>query len=294
MRPPRIGLALGSGGARGWCHIGVLKALGALGIRPEVIAGASMGALVGAMAAAGRLEALEDWARGQSAVRYLGLLDIRLTGGGIVGGVEIIQVLRTLGLPARLEDLPRPFAAIACDLATGREVMLTSGPAAEAVRASVALPGVIAPERLDGRWLIDGGVVNPVPVSAARALGAEVVIAVNPNARHGAPFWSPRPPSPGLADLLPDLPADLRALLPSRLARADSPPAYVDLVSATIDIMTDRIRRSRLAGDAPEVLLGARLGHLGVLDFHRAAEAIAEGERIVAAQADAILAACGG
>lgn len=285
---PRIGLALGSGGARGWCHIGVIRALERLGLRADVIAGASMGALVGAAAAAGRLEALADWALAQTRISYLGLLDVRLTGGGVVGGAEIVSVLERLGL-GRIEDMALPFAAVACDLATGEEVWLRQGHAPDAVRASAALPGVLAPHRIDGRWLIDGGVVNPVPVSLARALGAELVIAVNPNFRGGARFWAP-PQASGPADLLPALAAPLRALLP---AQADVAPAYLDLVSVTVDIMADRIRRSRLAGDAPDIVLGARLGHLSVLDFHRAAEAIAEGERIVAAQAEWIAASAG-
>jgi NTE family protein len=285
----RIGLALGSGGARGWCHIGVLRALDRLGLRPDVIAGASMGALVGAAAAAARLEVLADWALAQSRRSYLGLLDIRLTGGGVVGGAEIGAVLERLGV-GRIEDMDLPFAAVACDLATGGEVWLRDGPAAPAVRASVAMPGLLAPQQIDGRWLIDGGVVNPVPVSVARALGAEVVIAVNPNFRGGTPFWA-RPAGGGADDLLSGLPEPLRALLPGR---ADEAPAYVDLVAATLDIMTDRIRRTRLAGDAPEIVLGARLGRLSVLDFHRAAEAIAEGERIVEAQSEWIRASLGG
>lgn len=285
MAKPVIGLALGSGGARGWCHIGVLRELEAMGIKAEVVAGSSMGALVGAAYAAGRLDALEDWARGLTMRSMLPLIDIGIPGAGLVGGQGILTMLRGLGLPETIEELARPFVAIATDLRHGREIWLRQGPLIPAVRASVSIPGVLKPELLDGRWLIDGGVVNPVPVSAARALGAESVIAVNPNAAVSAGFYDEPEPKPDLAALLPE---GLRALLGSEEPGEPAPasPSYMALVNATIDIMSDQIRRSRLAGDPPQVLLGARLPGVTVIEFHRAAECIEEGHRIVKAQAD--------
>ncbi len=290
MARPRIGLALGAGGARGWCHIGVIRALAGMGIVPDVIAGTSMGALVGSAAAGGALDALEAWARAQTRTRYIGRLDVRLTGGGIVGGAEIGAVIGSLPMAQAIEALSVPFAAVACDITTGDEVWLREGPVADAVRASVAMPGVIAAYRHMGRWMIDGGVVNPIPVSVARALGADVVIAVNPNLRPAGQFWRPAPPSGPLAEIGPYLPEAIRGLLPAASAQETAGPGYLELVSNTIDIMIDRNLRSRLAGDAPHVLLGARLAHLSVFDFHRAAEAIAEGARMVEAQADWIAA----
>ena len=193
-------------------------------------------------------------------------------------------------MPQTIEALPVPFAAVACDIATGEEVWLRAGSLPDAVRASVAMPGVIAAHRDGDRWLIDGGVVNPIPVAVARALGAEVVIAVNPNLRPAAQFWRPAPPAGPLADIAPFLPEAIRGLLPQTTRETAQAPGYLELVSTTLEILTDRIQRSRIAGDAPHVLLGARLAHLSVFDFHRAAEAIAEGERMVAAQADWIAA----
>lgn len=287
-RRPKIGLALGTGGARGWCHIGAIRALEEMGIRADVVAGASMGALVGAAHAGGRLAELESWARGLTWRSVLALLDVRLTGGGLVGGAEIVNVVSDLGLPALIEDQALPFLAVAADLETGQEVWLREGPIAEAVRASVAIPGVFAPAQLDGRWLIDGGVVNPVPVSAARAMGAEVVIAINPNHRTGGAYWQPGVPSAtrnALAEILPSMPEMLRGLWSGPKARDPGPPPYVETVTSAIDIMTDRIRMSRLAGDPPDVILGANLSQIGILELQRADEAIAEGERIVRAQA---------
>jgi len=295
MAKPRIGLVLGAGGARGWCHIGVLRALDAMGIRPDVIAGTSMGAVVGAARAADRLQALEDWARAQTRRSILGLIDARLTGGGVVGGAGIVAMLRGLDMPAKIEDLPIPFTAVATDLRNGREVWLRSGDLVDAVRASVAIPGLINPQKLDGTWLLDGGLVNPVPVSAARALGADVVIAVNPNAARSGDFWSPGQGLRGLPDPGELLPEGLRELWTHRpRPDGDPEPAYLAVVNAALDITSDQIRRSRLAGDPPQVLLGASLPTVAVLDFHRADEAISEGWRIVEAQEELIRKAVAG
>ncbi|MCB1397883.1 MAG: patatin-like phospholipase family protein [Rhodobacter sp.] len=289
MAKPVIGLALGSGGARGWCHIGVLRELSAMGIEAEVVAGSSMGALVGAAHAAGRLGALEDWARGLTLRAMLALIDMRIAGGGLVGGEGILTMLRGLDLPETIEELALPFVATATDLRRGREIWLRKGDLVQSVRASVSIPGLFRPQWLDGRWLVDGGVLNPVPVSAARALGADVVIGVNPNAAVSGAYWEPGQDLPGFPDLSSLLPEKLRGLWADD--RPDdvpehTEPSYVALVNATIDIMSDQIRRSRLAGEPPQVLLNARLGGVSVVDFHRAAECIDEGRRMVQAQAD--------
>lgn len=287
-----LGVALGSGGARGWCHIGVLRALQDQGITPDVVAGCSMGALVGAAWAGDRLEALEDWARGLTETRFLSYVDLRFEKGGLVRGQAFRDVLAEIGLPETIEELRRPFIAVATDMATGREIWLQKGNLAEVVRASVSIPGVLSPYRLNGKWLLDGGLVNPVPTSAARALGADITIAVDPNGKNGD-HWQPQQTgiwaqlqNPSLTEQLPQM---LRDLIPSA---PDPSPNYLDVVSISIDIMTDFIRKSRYAADSPHVLLEADLMHsVTVLELYRAAEAIAEGERLVAAQLEQILAA---
>lgn len=280
----RIGLALGAGGARGWCHVGVIRELQALGIRIDAIAGCSMGALVGAALAGGRLDAFEAWGRELTLMGLLRRVDLGLSGGGFVRGGEVAGVLEEIGVPDRIEALDIPFGAVATDLATGRERWFRDrGPVADAVRASVSIPGVFSPHPVDGAFLVDGGLVNPVPVSLARALGADLVIAVHPNARPGGRYWRAEPEAPA-ADLFEALrarlPAPFARTLASRAGRRS--PAYLDVVTATVDIMSETICRARLAGEPPDVLLAADLAHITALELHRASEAIEHGRQMVA------------
>lgn len=300
QRRPRLGLALGSGAARGWAHIGVLRGLEAAGVVPAVVCGTSIGALVGAAYCAGELDALEAWARRLEWRTVLGFFDLYLR-GGLIRARRLFEAFAA-EIPDRpIETLPKPFAAVATDLATGQEVWLREGSMLEAVRASVALPGLVAPVRLEGRWLVDGGLVNPVPVSACRALGAEVVMAVDLNTTLLGRRFKTSPPAPSppaaepseeevspvtsrnLRDVLHGLAADLRSRFFGDEAedRDDSPTMY-DVMANAINIMQVRITRSRMAGDPPELLVTPRLHRFGLLDFDRAAEAIEEGRRAVA------------
>ncbi|WP_374448812.1 patatin-like phospholipase family protein [Stella sp.] len=297
MARPRIALALGSGSARGWAHVGVIEALCEAGFAPDIICGTSMGALVGAAHAAGRLEALRRWAGGAGWREIVGLLDVRLAGGGLIEGGSIVAFLRGLGIDGRIEDLSLPYAAVATDLASGREEWLQSGPVLDAVRASIALPGIISPARLGDRWLIDGGLTNPVPVSLCRALGADRIIAVNLNGdllgrRFAAAPAGPGPAADLLGRLLHNVPKPLRdqsvAIALRLLPQGPSAPGYFDVLANAVNIMQDRITRARLAGEPPHVMLAPRLRDLGLMEFNRAAEAIAEGRACVAEALPAI------
>src|SRR5689334_17098300 len=180
IRKPVIGLALGGGAARGFAHIGILRVLLANGIVPDVVVGTSIGAVVGGAYAAGQLDTLEEWARSFQGVRNIfGYLDIRLTGSGLIGGEKLASRLEEAIGPTQIEDLAVKFATVATEVRTGHEIWLTHGRMVEAMRASYALPGIFSPVLVGDRWLVDGALVNPVPVSAARALGAEIVIAAN-------------------------------------------------------------------------------------------------------------------
>jgi NTE family protein len=290
MTKPRIGVALGSGGARGWCHIGALKALAEEGVEPDIVAGCSMGALVGAAYVAGKLDALEEWARALTWRKMTGFLDVSLASGGLIEGKRIVSFLSGLQDDAPIESLAKPFTAIASDMATGREIWLQSGPVLGAVRASIALPGIISPTKLDGRWLLDGGMTNPVPVSACRAMGADIIIAINPNANvlepHARKPMAKKDENGGALSgdvfdkMFESLPVGIRqsvkAITPRILKKGES-PSYFDVISSSIDIMTSQILRSRLAGEPPHVMIGPRLAHMSVLEFNRAEEAIEEG-----------------
>lgn len=280
----RVALALGSGGAKGWCHIGAIRALEAQGVRPMAVAGCSIGALVGAAWAADRLDQLEHTAKALTQKGLLNYLDPRFETGGVLGGQGVELLFHELDLPEMIEELTHPFMTVATDLTTGKEVWLREGPLIPAVRASMSIPGMLKPVELNGAWLIDGGVVNPVPVSAARALGGEVVIAVNPNGRGGQPHWAPQKVQSvwqqmGAEKLHDQLPKALTDILPD-VNESQSTPRLFDVLDVTIDILVDYVLATRSAVDPPDVLLEAGLSHFTTMDLFRAAEAIEEGERI--------------
>ncbi len=292
-RTPRLGIALGGGAARGWAHIGVLNALGEMGLKPDVVAGTSVGAVVGAAYASGHLSDFERWVRKLSRGGILRLLDVALGGGGgLIEGRRLAGLFRERFGDLDFAELERPFAVVATELDTGREVWLREGSVVEALRASVALPGLFTPAKLDGRWLLDGGLVNPVPVTLCHALGADVVIAVNldGDGAGGRDRLSVRDmEDPGQADeneegLLERLTGSLReraatVLAPFRNAEAD--PGLFDILARSIYIMQVRITRSRLVGDPPDVVLSPRVRHVALMEFDRAAETIEEGARTV-------------
>lgn len=177
----KIGIALGSGVARGWAHIGVLNVLLREGIKPDVISGTSIGALVGAAYAANRLAEIEDFARSLTRTRMFNLMDLKFGGSGLFSGNKLARKLEEKFGDLQIEDLEKTFVAVASELYGGHEVWMRDGPLINAVRASYALPGIFEPRQIDGRWLIDGALVNPVPVSVCRALGARTIIAVGLN-----------------------------------------------------------------------------------------------------------------
>jgi NTE family protein len=257
---PCVGLALGGGSARGWAHIGVIRELEALGIEVHLVSGTSIGALVGAIHAGGQLGEFEAWVTGLTRKTVFSLMDFQF-GGGMLKGSRLMEFFRARFHDRDIQDLELPFAATATALHTGAEVWLRSGSTLHAVRASIALPGLFTPVLHGGRLLVDGGLVNPVPVSLARAMEADVVIAV-----------------------------DLASELPGRgspLAAADAAtdsagwPSMMAVIASSIDIMQIRISRSRMAGDPPDAIIRPRVAHIGILDFHRAPEAIEAGRQAV-------------
>jgi len=269
----RLGVALGSGGARGWAHIGVLHALEAAKIRPDIVVGTSIGAVIGALYLVGALTDFAQYTRRLNRIRLSQFFDFKVGGGGMIAGNRVLKVLRPLFGTTRIETLTRAFGCIATDLATGDEIWLQEGDIVEALRASYAIPGFFPPVERRGRWLIDGALVNPVPVSLARALGAELVIAVDVNA--------------GLLETL-SFEADQIGIAEGRaagerfvrglLGRRKGGPSTFGVLARSLQIAQTRLSRIRLAEDPPAFVLRPEVGRIGPLEFYRAEECIAAGE----------------
>ncbi|MDE1990293.1 MAG: patatin-like phospholipase family protein, partial [Betaproteobacteria bacterium] len=272
-RKPRIGLALGGGSARGWAHVGVIRALEEAGIRPDLVCGTSVGAMVGAAYAAGELERFEQWLLDMSLRDVFSFMDVSLN-GGMLKGDRLMEFFRTTFVDHPIEGLKMPFAAVATSLQTGAEVWLREGSTVDAVRASIALPLLFTPVQRDGVFLVDGGLVNPVPVSLARAMGADFVIAVDLSAdivghrlHDVEPDAAPQQPSGGWLGWVQD-----RLGMPRKNGEPAQVrlPSVLEVMSSSINIMQVRITRSRMAGEPPDVTISPRLAHFGLFDFHRA------------------------
>ena len=281
-KPPRktgISLALGGGCARGWAHIGVLRALDEAGIEVSMIAGTSIGALVGGCYLAGKLDELEEFARSLTKRRIFGLLDLNLRGSGLFGGMKLDARLREHMAGVRFEDLSKPFVAVASEIRTGHEIWLSSGSLITAMRASYALPGVFEPVTCNGRVLVDGALVNPVPVSVCRAYEQPLVVAVN---LHYDLFGRAAVIKHSAGELVLDHDA-------SRPGQAGPEPHQTRLgitgvMVEAFNIIQDRISRARLAGDPPDMSLQPKLSHIGLTEFHRADEAIRLGYQATMSQ----------
>ncbi|MEJ2127820.1 MAG: patatin-like phospholipase family protein [Woeseiaceae bacterium] len=285
---PRIGLALGSGASRGWSHIGIIDALVAEGIEPDVVCGTSVGAMIGASYLAGNLEKLKEWVLKSSRSDVYRFFDIKFTQSGFVDVGRLDKFIHdfVVAEDVEIEDLPKPFVAVATCLNTGQEIWSRDGNVSRWVRASMSLPGLFPPVREEDCWLVDGGLVNPVPVTACRALGAEVVIAVNLNADLVGKGLRDRDvptaeEEEGLLRYLKQQAKDVSNSLFSSNRKADAPPGLLSVVSSSINIFQDRITRSRLAGDPADVVISPRLRDVGLLEFGKAAEAIETGEKCV-------------
>jgi NTE family protein len=305
MKKPTIGIALGSGSARGWAHIGIIRALEEKGIHPQVVAGASVGSMVGAAYASKQLDTLEKWVRKLTKKDVWGLLDTTFRGGGVMRGNKLMRAIGEQIEDLDIEDLPIAFAAVAADLHSGQEIWLREGPMLSAVRASSGLPGLFTPMWYQEKWMIDGGVVNPVPVSLCRAMGADYVIAVNLNGHYSThaqlmqrfveirkaeedeereeendsnASWTSLERWSGMMDGL----VDALKSPPSK----HKEPGLFDVIANSVNIMQDRITRSRMVGDPPNMELSPDLGHFQLMDFHRADEAMEVGRKTVARASD--------
>ncbi len=302
VRRPVIGLALGGGAARGMAHIGTIRTLIAHGIVPNVVVGTSIGAVVGGAYASGHLDELEQWARSLQPRNIFGYLDIRLNGSGLIGGTKLAAELEATMGQSLIEDLPVKFATVATEVRTGHEIWLTHGRMVDAMRASYALPGIFSPVLIGDRWLVDGALVNPVPVSAARALGAEIVIAANLSSdvfTHSTTIYSHGPSADGSVSDAPETEAappkrgigkffSAERTMKREFFGGGGRPGISTVMVDAFNIMQDRITRARLAGDPPDLLISPRVGQIGWFDFHRAEDLIGHGARAAERAIDSI------
>jgi NTE family protein len=285
MKDTTLGLALGSGAAHGFAHIGVLRALGEMGYKPDVIAGTSVGAIIGAAYLTGEIDNIQALAQQTGLVGILGYIDVTFSRGGLVVCEKMFERFRNPATNIDIAALPKPFGAVATDLGTGREIWLREGDLLTNLRASCAIPGLFPPVQ-DGRhWLVDGALVNPVPVSLCRALGATFVIGVGlaasrmplPSAALQTTPDPAKPPAEGAAwlDRVGQmLDEKTRQLSHTLFGERRSTPSAIEALVGSIEVMQSRIMRSRLVGEPPDVLVAPMLGRVGVLEFDRSAEII--------------------
>ena len=294
MQNPSIGLALGGGAAKGWAHIGFMKALDEAGIKPDIISGTSMGAVVGGCWAAGKLAELEDFARSLTQRRVFALLDVSLSGSGLINGSRLANLLMKNLTGVQIEELSTQFCCMATELENGNEVWLSKGDLSQSLQASYALPGIFKPVKIGNRWLIDGALVNPVPITACRAMGATYVIGVSLSTA-----------GVGIGTVLANTMTDNDAIEPENFDQAEDTtdtapnnierrstksqlrrqlldakkgaPGISSVMMQSFNIIQDRIARSRLVGDPPDTLITPSVSDIGLFDFHRAGDAIDEG-----------------
>ncbi|MEW6335560.1 MAG: patatin-like phospholipase family protein [Thermodesulfobacteriota bacterium] len=295
----KVGIALGSGSARGWSHIGVIRSLLEGGIPIDVTCGVSVGALVAGSFAAGFLDPLDRWVRKLSWPHIIGFMDVLIPRSGLIEGEKISVYLREVLSDPMIEDLPLPFCAVATDLKTGKEVLIRSGSLIDAIRASISLPGIFTPYGRNGQWLVDGGLVNPVPITPCRDMGADIVVAVNLNSdimgkprirrmadpsdrnhkgqKNGTSAWAQGRWAAFLSQTAQKgSPALFRQLFQEQPERG---PSLFDVMATSVKIMQDAITRQTLLTDPPDILVKPKLAHIGLMEFNRADEAIEEGKR---------------
>jgi NTE family protein len=277
-----VSLVLGSGGARGLAHIGAIRALEEAGYRIESIAGSSMGAVIGGMHAAGKLDEYADWVCGREQSDVLRLVDWTLSGGGLIRGERIIRRLRTMVGDVCIEDLPVDFTAVAVDIEQGREIWLTRGSLFDAIRGSIAIPGLFTPHLYRGRLLVDGGILNPVPVAPTLRSMTDLTMVVNvngaipPRHRPDAPTGPPAPPESDDSDegMMERVRRFFYDLIDRDEAEDDRQPGLVAMLMKSLETMESVITRQHLAVFRPDVVVEVPKDACMIHEFHRARELI--------------------
>ena len=283
----KIGIALGAGAARGWAHIGIIKALEEMGIKIDVVAGCSIGAYVGAAYASEKLNELEEWTCSLTEWQVFSLLGVGIRRGGLATGQKVFEKLSEEFCEESFETMKKPFAVAATDLYSGREVVFNSGEIGDSVRASCAIPGLFTPVEHGERFLVDGAVVNPVPVNLCRQLGADFVIAINLSADYRPQVLEKNAIEHEKIQRKTDEFLDKNTSIlrqwfsPDPKPEKKTIPGIMGVMSSSLEILQARVTRSRLAGDPPDILIEPQLRDVGLLEFHRAEELIEKGRQSV-------------
>ncbi|KQW47851.1 esterase [Nocardioides sp. Root1257] len=285
----RVALVLGSGGARGYAHIGAIAEIESRGHEVVAVAGSSMGALVGGLYVAGGLDEYTAWARTLTSSGVVRLLDPKWSAGGAIGAGRIFAEVERIAGERLIEELPIPFTAVATDLRARREVWFQRGPLVSAVRASIAIPGVITPVVMNGRLLADGGLMNPIPIEPTAASAADLTVAISLQGERDAREQSTPAREPAEPTWREELVERVRRTV-GREKEAPDPLEDLrisDVVGLSMDAMQGLVSRYRMAGLPPDVLVTVPVSAARSLDFHRANEMIELGQRLTAEALDA-------
>lgn len=271
---PTVALALGTGGARGLAHIGAIEAIEAAGYRIIAVSGSSIGALIGGIYAAGKLDVYRDWVCALQKMDVLKLVDWTLSGAGLIKGERIIDALRELIGEVNIEELPIPFTAVATDLDREREVWLTRGPLFDAIRASIAIPTIFRPHPVHGHRLVDGGLMNPLPLTPLLQSPSDYTVAVNVNS---APETLAASQTPVKQTARTGLRSRITAFVKRTIRNHDdkiAEPGWMDTLTQSLDLMQENLTGFRLAADRPDLVIEIPRNASAVYEFYRASELI--------------------
>ena len=287
-RKTTVGLALGGGVARGWAHIGAIKALMEANIEIDIISGTSIGALVGGYYVTGNIDSLEKWALTLNKNKIVNYLDIQWGGTSIIKGQRLSRTLKSHFRNINIEDISQKFIAVSCDLETGEEIWLQSGSILKAIQASYALPGIFEPVKINGKYMIDGALANPVPVAACRSLGANFVVGIGLNDYGGSAISSNNVLSNSITikkrkrKFIEKLTQKIYNFRPEKILmdtffkknpKNKKPKLGMVMIDA-LDITMDRLARNCLAKNPADIYITPNISHIGMLEFTKAEELI--------------------
>ena len=280
-----ISLVLGSGGARGYAHIGVIEELLKHGYEIKSISGSSMGALIGALYACGKLDMFKEWVLALDLIEVAKLIDFSFTRTGVIQGDKVFHVIEDMIGDIMIEDLPIPYTAVATDFMKQKEVWIQKGKLIDAIRASIAIPTVFTPKKITDRYLIDGGVLNPLPISPTVADDTDSTIAVNlsANVRKDYKLHIPkieREKESKIQEIFLEMAQKAEKLLEREKKSNFDEMGMFDIMGRTIDIMQNAVRECKMAGYSPDIIIGIPNNACGFYEFNRAYEMIELGRVI--------------